>query len=451
MAPPFRHHVPAGTFYISKKGPQLLQAYLGTCVGIALHCSATGIGGLIHVLLPNPISTVAALQPEKYATTGIPLFIKALEQAGARRENLRACVAGGALVGPLTVQDLDLDIGGRTAEAAREILKANDITIAESETGGFFTCCLELDMATGAFLIEPAGQSKIVKKKRVPPPSAEFIIQNLDTIKPIPQVALKVLRMTDQPDYDIESVTREVRQDQVISARVMKLANSAIFAAKRSIDSLDHALVFLGQEMLVKLILSAAVHGFYGQSEMGYSLCKGGLYHHAIGCACISEALARKTDTVAPGMAYTAGLLHDIGKVILDQHVGEAFPLFYRKAVLENQDMMEIERIVFGIAHTQVGYLLATQWGFPRSLAEIIRFHHNPEKSHEHALLNQIVYLADLLMSRFNIGLELERMDTKKIDSCFKALDLEANQIADLVDAIPLSVFQSATETVPAQ
>lgn len=448
MAPPFRQHVPAGTFTISKKGPQLLQAYLGTCVGLALHCSATGIGGLIHLLLPDPISTMAALQPEKYATTGIPIFIKALEQAGAKRESMRAGLAGGALVGPLTVQDLDLDIGGRTAEAAREILEAYDITMAQSETGGFFTCSLELNMTTGEFNIEPAGQNKLTQKKHVPPPSADFIIQNLNTIKPIPQVALKVLRMTDQPDYDIESVTREVRQDQVISARIMKLANSAMFAAKRSIDSLDHALVFLGQEMLVKLILSAAVQGFYGQSEMGYSLCKGGLYHHAIGCASISEALARKTSMVAPGMAYTAGLLHDIGKVVLDQHVGEAYPLFYRKAVLENQSMMEVESTVFGITHTQAGYLLASQWGFPPSLAEIIRYHHSPEKAHEYALLNQIVYLADLLMSRFNIGLELERMDTRKIETCFKALDLGNTQIADLVDAIPLSVFLSATDTV---
>ena len=81
--------------------------------------------------------------------------------AGAHRESLSACLAGGALVGPLSRQDLDLDIGGRTTEVARTILEKENIEIVKSETGGFFTCCLSLGMNSGEFSIEPAGQSKL--------------------------------------------------------------------------------------------------------------------------------------------------------------------------------------------------------------------------------------------------------------------------------------------------
>jgi putative nucleotidyltransferase with HDIG domain len=306
-------------------------------------------------------------------------------------------------------------------------------------------------MNNGRFDIRPAGFSKSTATSVIPSPDPEIIVQSLDQIKPIPQVALKVLRMTNEPDFDITSVTQEIRQDQVISARIMKLVNSAMFATRRSIDSLDHALVYLGREMLVKLILSAAMHGFYGQSEMGYSVCKGGLFHHATGCANIAEALARKTGKVEPGIAYTAGLLHDIGKVVLDQYVGSAYPLFYRRVIDEKHSALATERKLFGVDHTQIGQLLARQWSFPSSLIDVIRHHHYPEGAEEHSVLAQIVYLADLLMSRFNIGLELERIDTQKLEAILAALELRSAQMADLVDLIPLAVFQTDDQSQSAE
>lgn len=443
MKDPVRLTIPAGSFEISQKAPTILQVYLGTCVGLAMHCTTTGVGGIIHLLLPQPISPTSAGQPEKYATSGIPLFLQALLETGAKHESLKACLAGGALVGPLTQQDLDLDIGGRTAEVAREILKTHGIEIERSETGGFFTCCLELDMNNGRFDIQPAHHSKSTVAAAISPPEPAIIVKSLDHIKPIPQVALKILRMTNEPEYDIDTVTREIRQDQVISAQIMKLVNSAMFATRGTIDSLDHAMVYLGREMLVKLILSAAMSSFYGQSDMGYSLCKGGLFHHATGCAHIAETLARKTQKVEPGIAYTAGLLHDIGKVVLDQYVGSAYPLFYRRVINEKHSALATERKLFGVDHTQIGQLLATQWSFPPSLIDAIRHHHDPEGADAHSMLGRIVYLADLLMSRFNTGLELERIHTRKLETSLAALDLEGTQMPDLVDLIPLAVFQT--------
>ena len=141
-----RCHVSAGTYEISTSKDIILQAYLGTCVGLAMYCKDSGVGGIMHLLLPEPVSAQAASQPEKYATTGVPLFIKALLSAGAGKKSLTATLAGGALVGPLSRQDLDLDIGGRTADKVKELLEAEGIDVELAETGGFFTCCLSLNM-----------------------------------------------------------------------------------------------------------------------------------------------------------------------------------------------------------------------------------------------------------------------------------------------------------------
>ncbi len=441
MASISKYHVPAGTYQISEKQPQLLQAFLGTCVGVALHCRTTGIGGIIHLLLPKPISTSPPSQPEKYAETGVPVFIEALVEAGAHRESLSASIAGGALVGPLQQQDLDLDIGGRTVETVEKILNAENIAISQSETGGFFTCCLNLDMGSGMVTIEPAGQSKINEDDKVRTATVEEIKTAIEELKPIPQVALKVLRLMDENRYDIESIANEIRKDQVITARMLQLANSAMFGAKRIITSLDHAVVFLGQDLLVKLVLTAAVQGYYEQTVMGYALCKGGVYYHSLGCAHITEMLARATEKEDPAKAYTAGLLHDIGKVALDQYVASAYPLFYRDLMEANDNVLSIEQQLLGMDHTRVGSLLARQWSIPPSLEQAIRHHHHPGQAEEFAELAAIVYLGDLLMSRFHTGLEVERMETGRLNRHLDILGLKLDDFWGLVDAIPLSIF----------
>lgn len=445
-----KQHVSAGKYQISPKAPLILEAYLGTCVGLAVYCQSTGAGGLIHLLLPEPSSHYGGGQPEKYASTGVPMFINALFEAGVHRKTLKACMAGGALVGPLRQQDLDLDIGGRTAEVTRQILAAYDIALNRSETGGFFTCRLSLDMNTGEFNIEPAGSTKLTSREHITKPTAGQIQQAMEQLKPIPQVALKILRLIDEKIATIEILSAEVRKDQVITARTLQLANSALYAAKQPIASLDHAIIYLGQAQLLKLVLSAAVQSYYQQSVMGYALCKGGLYYHALGCALVAEMLAEKTRAVDKSEAYTAGLLHDIGKVVLDQYITSAYPLFYRKIVTESENATAIEQEILGTDHSKIGFMLSQKWAFPPSLSAAVRYHHYPEKAGDHVKLATIIYLADILMSRFHSGLELECLDTKAIETHMNQLGLRMDHFADLVDAIPLTVFNIRTETIGA-
>lgn len=436
------HPVASGTFIVCERKPLLLQAYLGTCVGLAIYCKTTGVGGLIHLLLPEPLSGISTYQPEKYASTGVPLFIDALLAKGARRETCVATLAGGALVGPISEQDLALDLGGRTADTVRAILTGSEIELVQSETGGFFTCCLSLNMTNGKCKIEPAGQLQMSKPVKIKIPTTEQIKASMDRLQPIPQVALKALRLINEGAYTIDELADEIRRDQVIAARMLSLANSALFAKRAPIETLDHAMVYLGQDQLVKLILTAAVHSFFDQSTRGYSLCKGGLYYHSIGCAEVAEALAVKTQKADHRIAYTAGLLHDIGKVVLDQYVAPAYPLFYRQAMEKNENLIATEQRLLGVDHTEVGYLLAKQWAFPESLVHLIRRHHQPEREDQYKALAVIVYVADLLLSRFHIGFELERVDTGQLADLLDCIDLTVDQFGDLVDLIPDTVFR---------
>lgn len=439
-----KEHVPSGSFRAEKRAPIILQAFLGTCVGVALYDKISGVGGIIHILLPEPASKMAPEYPEKYASTGLPLFLDKLREMGADLKNIKATIAGGALVGPVTHQDINLDIGGRSTEIAISILKKENIEIVKTEVGGFFMCTLELNMETGTSRIKPAwhGSKDTDLKLKYSVPSKGDIINTIKTLQPIPQTALKILRMVQDSDCGIRAVADELSKDQVLSARTLRLCNSAMFSGRVEIETLSDAVLLLGESMLVQSVITAAVKSYYNQTgQAGYSLCKGGLFFHALGCAMTAEKIAGITKQVSPKKAYTAGLLHDIGKVLLDQYIAGVYPMFFRGINHDKKNSIDMEKQFFGTNHCNTGAYLAQKWNFPKSLIEVILFHHNPDKAMKHKKMVSIIYLADLLMSILNTGLEIERINLEHLTASLDTIGLTIAELPGIIDSIPSKAF----------
>jgi putative nucleotidyltransferase with HDIG domain len=427
--------VGSGSYVTSKGERAILEAYLGTCVGVTLCDRQVGVGGLIHLLLPEPTSKDTIWRPEAYASTGLPLFIQHLRKEGARKENLEACVAGGALVGTLSHRDLVLDIGGRTADVVEQILRHENITVRKSEIGGYFCCSLSLNLQNWEVDIAPSGISTVVPGRSdfERPGSKQFDLI-IESVSPIPQIALKVVRMISDQNYGIEDVAHEIKQDQVMSAKVIRFCNSVFSGNRTRVDSIERALLIIGEKWLLQLVVGAAMEGFLSQPEGGYSLCKGGLFHHSCGTAAVAKSLARFTGRTPPDLAYTAGLLHDIGKVVLDQYMGAARSLFYRHVQAEDIDLIQAERELFGMTHPEAGKRLATHWSIPETLTDVIQHHHQPDQAAVGSELTHLVYLADLIMSRFVVGQELEKQNHHAFASSLDMLGLRTDQLPSLID-----------------
>lgn len=436
-----RRSIPSGNFSISNKSNTFLDAYLGTCVGVALCDSSANVGGLLHILLPEPVSGSTFAKPENYALTGMPIFLNALIEKGANIKNMEAVVAGGALVGPISELDLNLDIGGRTFEIVERILGENGIPIRTSETGGYFSCRLSLNMNNWESLIEPISIPDDSVQGEYSRPSGDELKNSMESVRPIPQIALKIIRMVQDDKHGMDDIAKEIKQDQIISAKVIRVCNSAFFHQNRKIDSIDRALVILGDKRLLQLVVSACLEDFFTQDKQGYSLCKGGVFNHALGTAMISEQLANLTGKVSSDIAYTAGLLHDIGKVALDQFMNKAFPLFYRRTQELDESLIKVEDEVFGISHTEAGGALADQWSLPDRLKDVIMNHHTPEQASVDIDLTHLVYIADLIMSRFLVGQELERLDTDLLKSRMERVGLRPDQFQFIIESIPEQLF----------
>ncbi|RJP76821.1 MAG: HDOD domain-containing protein [Desulfobacteraceae bacterium] len=435
------YHVATGNYMIHATADITLEAFLGTCVGVAMFDPGTGIGGLIHFLLPEPVSMAYPKEPGKYVTTGMPLFLHELLKHGAKKENLKAWVAGGALMEPLTRHDIALDIGGRNADAAIKFLQQESIRIEHVETGGFFTCTLSLNMKNWVPEIRPAGEPLSESHEKIQPPTPEEMERAFASIKPIPQAAIKAMRMLDEEGSSFKDIANEIRKDQIITASVLRICNSALFKGNAKIDTLDDALIILGRDALVKSILLAAINNYFGQSGTGYALCYGGLYHHAVSSAIIAEKLARESGKVRPQTAYTAGLLHDIGMVVLDQALAASSPLFYRNMQKKKANILTVEKQIFGMDHCEAGKKLAGKWSFPPNLADCISSHHSPEKTRNSPRLSHIIFLTELIMSRFHTSLELVPISVEYFQASLEKLGLSISRFPDIVNLIPIEAL----------
>ncbi|MBA4394587.1 MAG: hypothetical protein C0407_13630, partial [Desulfobacca sp.] len=282
--------VASGAYVVGTRKKAILDAYLGTCVGVALYDRQTKIGGLIHLLLPEPPSMNNPWEPEIYAVTGLPLIIRELIQKGASKKNLEATVAGGALVGPLCNQDLTLDIGGRTADVVEKILRKEGIVIRKTEIGGYFSCRLSLNLETGESTIDPIGRAnESTSGTEFKKPGNLELDRVIKRVHPIPQVALKVVRMISEQDYQLGVVAQQIMLDQVLGAKVISFCNSAFAGGRTRVDSIEKALLIVGEKWLLQMIVKTSLEDFLSQPDGGYSLCKGGLFQHACGTATVAR------------------------------------------------------------------------------------------------------------------------------------------------------------------
>ena len=439
----------SGNYVVSKEKNIILEACLGSCIGVAIWDKEAKVGGLIHLLLPEWTGYGENTKPLIYAKTGLPIFINALCEAGADKKRMKACVAGGALIGPISQLDIDLNIGGRTSEIVQKILSDESITVCQSETGGMFGYRLSIELKSLNSSINLIADIPPQKDKDFKTPAPDDILHSINMVRPIPQIILKIVQMISDGNYNIDDVALDIKKDQVITAAILRLCSSSYLGLMEKVTSINRALALLGEKRLFKIIASASIELYFSNPLQGYSLCKGALFHHSLGTAVIAEELAKFTGIVKPEIAYTAGLLHDIGKVVLDQYISSAYPLFYRRTQIDMAELNEAEKEIAGISHSEAGGLLGERWLLNETLTDMIRYHHQPEFATASPELAHVVYLADLLMTKFQAGQELASLDKGDIPLRLNNIGLTSSQFPAIVGLIPQHVLEG-TINLPA-
>jgi putative nucleotidyltransferase with HDIG domain len=234
------------------------------------------------------------------------------------------------------------------------------------------------------------------------------VLKSLKTLPPFPLVAQRALLLLNQPEVSIQELVDIVKFDPAITANILRISNSAYFGLRREIHSLHQALLLLGTQELLKIIIASGATRVFCRPTPGYFTERLGLWRHSVSCAIMADLLAKELSLAEQATTFTAGLLHDIGKVVLSLYVDQKFTQIIEAVESQNLSFQMAEKMVLGIDHAELGGEMARLWDFPDRLRIVISLHHldRPEAFADDLVL--LVYLADLLVLMFGQDLGVD-------------------------------------------
>lgn len=227
------------------------------------------------------------------------------------------------------------------------------------------------------------------------------VLRSLKNLPPFPPVAQRALLLLNEPEVNIQELVAVVKFDPAVTANILRISNSAYFGLNQEIHSLHQALLLLGTQELLKIMVISGATRLFSSVASGYGGERRGLWHHSVSCALMVDLLARDLSLIDQATGFTAGLLHDLGKVVLSLFAQREFLAIQEVMEQQGVSFLEAEKNILGIDHAELGGEMARMWRFPDRLRLAITYHHlnKPEAYADDLIL--LVYLADFLVLRF--------------------------------------------------
>ncbi|HZP83787.1 MAG TPA: HDOD domain-containing protein [Chthonomonadaceae bacterium] len=256
------------------------------------------------------------------------------------------------------------------------------------------------------------------------PVTLDSIVEQVRRLPALPDVAIQVMRMTGQETCSAQEIAQVISHDQSFAARILQLANSAYYGLPRNVGTISEAVVLLGMRTVRNMAIAAATHDTLSREVIGYELGRGDLWRHSLACAMASQMVAETARYPEAEEAFVAGLLHDIGKVVLSLHVRGMIALILERMEAENLSFLEAERAVLGFDHAEVGGRIAAKWNLPVPLVQAIAYHHQPVQNGQVAPLTAVVHIANVICLIAGIGLGIDGLRTSISSVALKTLNL---------------------------
>jgi len=265
----------------------------------------------------------------------------------------------------------------------------------------------------------------IIQKDKI-----EGFVKRIGQLPTLPTITTTLKTVINKPSSSAEDVAHLIEKDQSLSAKVLKTVNSAAYSPNSEITSIKHAVSMIGFNEINKMVLAISVfESLKGGGANGFN--REGFWIHSLGCAIFSNNIAVELNYPKADDAFTAGLMHDIGIVVLDRFFQPEMAQV--QETLEREPMLfcEAENKVMGFDHTLLGEWLLTNWHIPSSVCAAVRHHHQPFSQREGGpeaqdLIVDIVHMADVICCNLEIGDSGNKIPIKFNDEHAQRISLDA-------------------------
>ena len=226
-------------------------------------------------------------------------------------------------------------------------------------------------------------------------------IDKIKKLPPAPKIIPELLHLLRQSDIDAGKIVRLITVDIGLTSSVLALANSAQFGGLTPAATLHEAVTRLGFQQVFRLVITITGSRALGPAQEGYGLNTGELWKHSVSTAVAAQLIASETGD-DPNLAFTAGLLHDLGKIVLSEGLANKEPELFSAEAQDGISQIDLEKKLLGVQHGEIGGRLLQRWRFPESLVNAVWYHHQPAGARPHQRLAALVFLGNIVA--YSIG-----------------------------------------------
>jgi HD-like signal output (HDOD) protein len=230
------------------------------------------------------------------------------------------------------------------------------------------------------------------------------VVDKITGLPTLPDMLTKINRLMMNPKTSAKEVAQVISSDPSITARVLRVVNSSFYGFPNRISTITHAIVILGFNTVKSIVLSSSIFEVFRKEEGGSEFDRNEFWRHSVGVGAAARAIGKRTGFDATEELFIAGLVHDVGKIILDQHLHDVFADVL--AIVEQRDCLfyDAEMEVLGVTHADIGKWLFEKWNLSPGILACTSFHHNPTLAADNADAVAIIHLADVICKAIGFG-----------------------------------------------
>ncbi len=262
-------------------------------------------------------------------------------------------------------------------------------------------------------------------------------LQAIDSVPTLPEVVERLTVLLQNPKTSAEEVGKAITADQALASKVLRLVNSAFYGFPGKIGSITHAVVILGFATVKNIVLTASILDTFKQNgNKTECFSPEQFWLHSIACGAAAKCIAKQIGLANSEECFTAGLIHDIGKIILHQYMAEDFQQVIHYAKENRMLFYACEKRLFNYTHQEIGSELAHKWKLPSHLNDAIAFHHNPVSTQENYSVIAVVHCADIFVRALDYGNGGDALVPLMNDGVWRNLGLNSASLLALFEMI---------------